>query len=151
MTAVAIHFHVPEIPSCSNYFAISDFTNNKHPKFGSLGGDKVSMLTHNYPHKPLRKIEVTICKHQADSPFYVWPVVWSVDLQVGHTWYRMSLLRPGVIKQHKPNQNSTVLSALCIIPHLLCVTGCIVNRIPWVKKRNPIMQEHPTGHFSKIA
>ena len=24
----------------------------------------------------------------------------------GHTWHRMSLLRPGVIKQHKPNQTS---------------------------------------------
>ena len=33
-----------------------------------LGGDKVSMLTHTYPHKPLRKIEVTIRNHQVDSP-----------------------------------------------------------------------------------
>ena len=38
-------------------------------------GDKVSMLTHTYPHKPLKKIEVTICNHQADSPLYVWPNV----------------------------------------------------------------------------
>ena len=28
----------------------------------TLPGDKVSMLTHIYPHKPLREIEVTICK-----------------------------------------------------------------------------------------
>ena len=41
----------------------------------SLGGDKVSMLTHTYPHKPLRKNKVTICNHQADSPLYVWPDV----------------------------------------------------------------------------
>ena len=43
----------------------------------TLGGDKVSrpMLTHTYPHKPLRKIKVTICNHQADSPLYVWPDV----------------------------------------------------------------------------
>ena len=27
-----------------------------------LWGDKVSMLTHIYPHKPWRNIEVTICK-----------------------------------------------------------------------------------------
>ena len=40
-----------------------------------LWGDKLSMLTHIYPHKPLRKIEVTICNHQADSPLYVWPNV----------------------------------------------------------------------------
>ena len=48
----------------------------------SLGGDKVSMLTHTYPHKPRRKTEVTICNHQADSPLCVWPDVWSGDLQV---------------------------------------------------------------------
>ena len=33
----------------------------------SLWGDKVSMLTHTYPHKPLRKTKVTMCKHQADN------------------------------------------------------------------------------------
>ena len=54
-----------------------------------LKGDKVSMLTHTYPCKPLRKIEVTICNHQADSLLYMWPDVWPDDLQVlknyGHT------------------------------------------------------------------
>ena len=51
-----------------------------------LGIDKVSMLTHAYlslpppppppptPTRP-RKIEVTICKHQADSLLHVWPDV----------------------------------------------------------------------------
>ena len=29
----------------------------------TLGGDKVGMLTHTHPHKPLRKIEVTIWNH----------------------------------------------------------------------------------------
>ena len=42
---------------------------------GTLGGDKMRMLTHTYQHKPLRKIKVTICNHQADSPLYVWPDV----------------------------------------------------------------------------
>ena len=66
----------------------------------------VCTLTHAYPHKqkPLRKMKVTICNHQVDNPLCVWPDVWSDDLQVlkkcGHTWHRMSLLRPGVIKQH---------------------------------------------------
>ena len=40
-----------------------------------LWGDKVSMLTHIYPHKPWRNIEVTMQNHQADSPLYVWPDV----------------------------------------------------------------------------
>ena len=45
-------------------------------------GDKVSVLTHTYKNLPLRKIEVTMCNHQADSPLDVYPDVWSGDLQV---------------------------------------------------------------------
>ena len=48
----------------------------------TLRDDKVSVLAHTYPHKPLRKNKVTMCNHQADSPFYVLHDVWSVDLQV---------------------------------------------------------------------
>ena len=44
-------------------------------------GDKVDMSTHTYSHKPLKKIKVVICGCQADSPHYVWPDVWSGDLQ----------------------------------------------------------------------
>ena len=47
-----------------------------------LGGDKVSMLTHTYPCIHRRKTKVAICNHQGDSPLYVWPDVWSGDLQV---------------------------------------------------------------------
>ena len=43
--------------------------------FLSLVGDKVSMLTQTYEHKPPRNIEVTICNHQAGSPLCVWPDV----------------------------------------------------------------------------
>ena len=75
----------------------------------TLGGDKVSMLTHTYPHKPLRKIKVTMCNHQADSQLYVWPDVWSY----GHTWHRMSLLRPGVIKQQNRNPAPLVRPSWC--------------------------------------
>ena len=41
----------------------------------TLGGDKVSMLSHMYPHKPLGKIKATICNHQADRQPFVWPDV----------------------------------------------------------------------------
>ena len=81
---------------------------------------KVGMLTHTYPHKPLRKIKVTICNHQADSAVQVWPDVWSGDLQVlkkyGHTCHRMSLLRPGAIKQNKPN---LIVSAINMLWNVL--------------------------------
>ena len=44
------------------------------------------------------------------TAYFVWPDVWSGDLHVykkyGHTWHRMPLLRPGVIKQHKLNQST---------------------------------------------
>ena len=40
-----------------------------------LQGDKVSMLTHIYPHKPWRNIEVTICKITRLTAHFVWPDV----------------------------------------------------------------------------
>ena len=48
--------------------------------YNPLGGNKVSMLTLTYQHKPLRENKVTMCKHQHDSPPYVRPYVLSGDL-----------------------------------------------------------------------
>ena len=108
--ALSLEIIMWELWCCINHSNSID-TNYIHPEQTSyflinrpLRGDKVSILSHTYPHKPLRKIELTICNHQAHSPLYVWPNVWSGDLQFqkkyGHTWHRMSLLRPCVIKQH---------------------------------------------------
>ena len=40
------------------------------------------------------------------------PDVWYGDSKIleqyGDTWHRMSLLRPGVIKQHKPNYDASL-------------------------------------------
>ena len=33
--------------------------------------NQVCIKTHTYQHKPMRKIKVTNCNHQADDPFYV--------------------------------------------------------------------------------
>ena len=46
----------------------------------ALGGEKVSMLTHTFSHKPLSKIKLAIYKHQAGSPVYIGPNVPSGDL-----------------------------------------------------------------------
>ena len=54
-----------------------------------IGDCKVSMLTHTHPHKPLRKIKVATCNHQADSSLFVWPGVWSGDLRVERVWCRI--------------------------------------------------------------
>ena len=85
----------------------------------NLGRDKVSMLTHTYPHKPLRKIKVTICNHQSGGPLCVVALCliwWFASLEkYGHTWHRMSLPRPGVIKQHKqttPSNNDVPSNVL---------------------------------------
>ena len=70
----------------------------------------MSMLTHTYPHKPLKEINVASCNHQADSPLYVW----------------MSLLRPCVMKQNKsqiPVDNLTYWSLPCCLP-------CSVDSFP---------------------
>ena len=44
-------------------------------------GDKVSVLTHTYPHKIQRNIKIAICSHQVDSPIYLWTDVCSGDLK----------------------------------------------------------------------
>ena len=41
---------------------VATYRINIRTKKWPLWGDKVSMLTHIYPHKPWRNIEVTICK-----------------------------------------------------------------------------------------
>ena len=58
-----------ESPKISVVFIDSLFHTGSSPN--SLGDDKVSMLTHTYPHKPQGRNKVTICNHQADSPLYV--------------------------------------------------------------------------------
>ena len=47
------------------YMQIMQYVNICH---FPLGDNKVRILTHIWPHKPLRKIQVAICNHQADSP-----------------------------------------------------------------------------------
>ena len=69
--------------------------------------------------------------HQADSPIYVWPDVWSADLHLfikkyGPTWHKMSSLRPGVTKQHKTNKQTITKTQfsdwLVTQAFLMCVT-----------------------------
>ena len=54
-------------------------------------GDKVSMLTHIYPHKLLRRIKATICNHQADSQLCVWPDVGTLDMNNKFRWHHHSV------------------------------------------------------------
>ena len=51
--------------------------------------------------------------HQADTLCVAWCLICWFALaykKYGHTCHQMSLLRPGVIKQHKPNQTSHSLT-----------------------------------------
>ena len=93
----------------------------KVKKTFTLWGDKVSMLTHIYLHKPQRKIELTICKITRLTAHFMCGLM--SDLLIckfiktyGHTWHRMSLLRPGVIKPHKtkPNQRKHYGLKFCL-------------------------------------
>ena len=80
----------------------------------TLWGDKVSVLTHTYPHKPLRKIEVAICSDEVDSPFYCarrltgWFA--SKEQKYSYTWHWMSLLRPGAPTLNS-NSNSIAVNS----------------------------------------
>ena len=79
------------------------------PKYKTLGGDKLSMLAHTYPHKSLRKTKSDHMQSPGWQPTLcvAWCVIWWVASleKYGHTWHWLSfiILRPGVIKQHKPN------------------------------------------------
>ena len=98
--------------------------------------------------------------HQADSPLYVWPDVWSADLHLfikkyGHTWHRMSLLRPDVIKQHK--HAHLIDFYLTFELHLICwsasikkgqVSCMIPNVLTEVKRHQAIFK--PTLNSSSL-
>ena len=116
-----------------------------------LWGDKVSMLTHIYPHKPQRKIEVTICKITRLTTHFMCGLM--SDLLIckfiktyGHTWHRMSLLRPGVIKPHKtkPNQSSvlwnesTELKLLVVLSNGICKSTPFMGRLSWEHNSNTL-------------
>ena len=66
-----------EHPQVETYFKLTrhgllNLLKGKKPR-----GDKTSILTHTYPHKPLRKI----INDQADTQLFVWLDVWAGDLQ----------------------------------------------------------------------
>ena len=73
-----------------------------------------SMLTHAYPHKLIRKIKVAIARLRAHFAYGLMGLPWlfeSKEKECGHTWHWISLLRPGVIKQHK----TSVWSFLAVV------------------------------------
>ena len=65
---------------------------------------EIMLRTLKWP-SAITRMTVYFTYHQADSPLCLRPDVFSVDFQVyknyRHTWHRISLLRPGVIIQHK--------------------------------------------------
>ena len=64
---------------------------------------------------------MAICNHKSDNPLYMWPVMMSDWVickhrkEYGHTRHQMSLLRPGVIKQHKKTKKQNKKSLYVII------------------------------------
>ena len=74
---------------------------HKHYTFWAiLKGDKVNLWIRTYPHKP-EEDEVAIYNNQSDHPFWDLQAYRKQQVWTGHTWHQMSLLRPGVIKEHE--------------------------------------------------
>ena len=117
----------------------------------TLRGDKVSMLSHIYPHKSLRKIELTICNHQADSLLYVWPN--RSDLVICN--FRKSMVIHDTecpywdqvsLNSTKPNQTKMCQPAWC--PHHWREANREVHFLmlklsPWFQKCGKWMIFHP--------
>ena len=54
----------------SDNTVLSDYTIFRYVY--TFEADKVILLAHTYPHKTLRKIEVTVCNHKICSSFNLW-------------------------------------------------------------------------------
>ena len=78
----------------------------------TLRSDKVSMLMYTCSHKPLRKNSCSCAIPRLTAHFMCGLmsdlVVCKPWKEYGHTCHWMSLLRPCVIKQHKPNRRDKV-------------------------------------------
>ena len=113
---------------CNNpaYFCLS-VSKHTYPQ-----DDKVSMLIHTYKHKPLRKNKVTICNHQAGSPFYVWLDVWPGDLQV-----QKSMVIHDI---ECPHQDQVSLNNTNPDPLNILITWCLYGQLLKKTSRN-----HPRG------
>ena len=109
-----------------------------HTFWWSLGGDKVSMLTHTYPHKPLRKIK----RDHMQSPGWLWVIAHFVcgqmpDLVIWKfrkVWSYMTLnvltetKFPVVLSIQGYHACSFLQSTGCIIE------GSVFARFPWLGK-----------------
>ena len=94
----------------------------------TLRGDKMSMSTHTHPHKPPWKnkwpsaiIRLTahfMCGLMSDL------VIFKHRKEHGRTQHRMSLLKPSVIKQHKPNPLFILYYPLSFLTNYMYVSPC---------------------------
>ena len=90
------------------------------------------MLTHTYPHKPLSKIKVIICNHQADSQLssYVWPDIWLVIFKFRKVW---SYITPNVLTDtrcHYRTQTQLTFIQIELISCRLTVIEC--KSVSWL-------------------
>ena len=105
-TTLALHRHmirfgIGMIPECGLFKLVLNVTLNLN-KIVKTKYATMSMLSHTYPHKPLRNFKVT---HSSPDwlPFLlmVWCLIWwfeDTGKKCGCTRYGMSLMGPGVIK-----------------------------------------------------
>ena len=105
--------------------------------FGGIN-DNVSMLTHIYPHKPLRKIEVTRLTAQCTCGLMSDLEIDKPRKEYGQTWHWMSLLRPGGIKQHR-TRNFFVRHVVYLMKswryvRLTIRNVCVKIYVPWLMR-----------------
>ena len=86
----------------------------------TLGGDKVSMWTYAYPHKPLRKIKMTICNHQSDSPPLCDLMSDLVICKFRNAW---SYMTPNVLTENRCHKTTQTLFQIgLVLAYILFMT-----------------------------
>ena len=94
--------------------------------FCTLGCDKVSMLTQTCPHKCLREIKVSICNHQVDGLFFLWPDVCFHGLQ---SKKKKSMVMHGTkcLFWNQMSSNTLLFNGSELLTTLLRCTCCLVS------------------------
>ena len=97
-----------------------------------MGDDKVSILTHTYPHKALRKVKVTTCNHQVDCPLHMMSprclIWWFVTVEkstmgftmqyvlteIGHCWSHLMYFYIYVLLSLSWTYSALCMPAVCM-------------------------------------
>ena len=125
--------HIPVVPTYFFFLHRSSNLFNFFLLWITVMGDNVSMFTCTYLHKPLMKIMwpsviTRLTAHFTVACCLIWLFA-STEKVFGHTWHRMSLLRPDIINTYTAKPvcwNGWISDSYCSLKPLCSGMGEVV-------------------------